>query len=53
LGESVITINKKRDALFEASKKVGLEVVTETVKYMVMSRHQNAGQNHNLLRINL
>jgi hypothetical protein len=25
---------------------------TEKTKYMVMSRHQNAGQNHNLLTAN-
>jgi hypothetical protein len=28
---------------------VGLEVYIEKFKCMVMSRHQNAGQNHNLL----
>jgi len=31
---------------------VGLEVNTEKTKYMVMSHHQNAGQNHNLLTAN-
>jgi hypothetical protein len=36
----------------EASREVGLEVNTEKTKYMAMSRHQNAGQNHNLLIIN-
>jgi hypothetical protein len=29
-----------------ASKDVGLEVNTEEIKYMAMSRDQNAGQNH-------
>jgi len=33
----------------EASREVGLEVNTEKTKYVVMSHHQNAGQNHNLL----
>jgi hypothetical protein len=30
-----------------ASKEIGLEVNAEKTKYMVMSRNQNAGQNHN------
>jgi hypothetical protein len=38
--------------LSEASREVGLEVNTEKTKYMVMSHHQNAGQNHNLLIAN-
>jgi hypothetical protein len=33
--------------------EVGLEVHTEETKYMVMSRHQNAEQNHNLLIANI
>jgi hypothetical protein len=32
----------------DASKKVGLEVNTEKTKYVLLSRHQNAGQNHDL-----
>jgi hypothetical protein len=34
--------------LIDASKEVGLEVNTEKTKYMLLSRHQNAGQNHDL-----
>jgi hypothetical protein len=34
--------------LVVASKEIGLEVNAEKTKYMVMSRDQNAGQNHNL-----
>jgi hypothetical protein len=30
------------------SKEIGLEVNAEKTKYMVMSRDQNAGQNHNI-----
>jgi hypothetical protein len=30
----------------DASKEVGLELNTEKTKYMLLSRHQNAGQNH-------
>jgi hypothetical protein len=31
-----------------ASKEVGLEVNTERTKYMLLSRHQNSGQNHDI-----
>jgi hypothetical protein len=34
--------------LIDASKEVGLEVNTEKTKYILLSRHQNAGQNHNI-----
>jgi hypothetical protein len=38
--------------MLEASWVVGLEVNTEKTEYMVVFRHQNAGQNHNLLIAN-
>jgi hypothetical protein len=31
---------------------VSLEVNAEKTKYMLMSRHQNAGQNHNIMIAN-
>ena len=31
-----------------ANKKIGLEVSAEEIKYLVMSRDQHAGQNHNI-----
>jgi hypothetical protein len=40
------------EALSEDSRKMGLEVNTEKTKYMVMSHHQNAGQNHSSLIAN-
>jgi hypothetical protein len=40
---------KNTEALLQASMEVGLEVNTEKTEYMVMSRHQNVGQNHDLL----
>jgi hypothetical protein len=36
------------EALIDTSKEVGLEVNTEKTKYMLMSHHQNAGQNRNI-----
>jgi hypothetical protein len=38
--------------LLEASREVGVEVNTEKTKYVVMSSHQNAEENHNLLIAN-
>jgi hypothetical protein len=38
--------------VLEASGEVVLEVNSEKTKYMVISHHQNAGQNHNLLITN-
>jgi hypothetical protein len=48
LGGSVHAIKKNTDALVVPSKEIGLEVNSEKTKYMVMSRDQNAGQNHNM-----
>jgi hypothetical protein len=36
------------ETLIDASKEVGLEVNTEKTKYMLLSRHQNAGQSHGI-----
>jgi hypothetical protein len=48
LGSSVNAIKKSTEALVVASKEIGLAVNAEKSKYMVMSRNQNAGQNHNI-----
>jgi hypothetical protein len=34
--------------LIDASKEVGLEVNITITKYVLLSRHQNAGQNHDV-----
>ncbi|PNF29998.1 hypothetical protein B7P43_G06210 [Cryptotermes secundus] len=39
---------KKTHKRVDASKEVCLEVNTEKTKYMLLSRHQNAGQNHDI-----
>ena len=48
MGGSVRTIEKNTEASGVASKEIGLEVNFEKTKYMVMSRDQNAGRNHNM-----
>jgi ribosomal protein S2 len=47
LGDNIDTIRKKKQKLLnDASKEVGLEVNTEKTEYMLLSCHQNSGQNH-------
>jgi hypothetical protein len=48
LGDDTDTIKKKTQTLIDASKEIGLEVNIEQTKCMLLSRHQNAGQNHNV-----
>jgi hypothetical protein len=48
LGDKINIINKNTETLVGASKEVGLEVNAEKTKYMLMSRHQNSEQNHNI-----
>jgi hypothetical protein len=42
------TIERNTQTLIVASKEVGLEINTKKTKYMLLSRHQNAGQNHDI-----
>jgi hypothetical protein len=46
------TIKKNTQTLIDAGKEVGLEVNTEKTKYLLLSRHQNAGQNHDMREAN-
>jgi hypothetical protein len=41
-----------KESLIGGIKEVGAEVNTEKAKYMLMSRHQNAGQNRNIMIVN-
>jgi hypothetical protein len=41
-------MKKNADILFDASKEVGLVLNAEKTRYMLLSHHQNAGQNHGL-----
>jgi UDP-N-acetylglucosamine 2-epimerase len=44
----VDTIKKNTATVTNASKEVGLEVNTEETKYILLTCHQNAGQNHDM-----
>jgi hypothetical protein len=48
LGGNIDTIKRNTQTLIDASKEIGLQVNTEKTKYMLLSRHQNAGQNHEI-----
>jgi hypothetical protein len=45
LGDNLDTIKKNTETLIDTSMEVGLEVNAEKTKYMLLSRHQNIGQN--------
>jgi hypothetical protein len=48
LGDNIDTIKRNMETLIDTSKEVGLEVNTEKTKYMLLSCHQNAVQNHDI-----
>ena len=43
-----VTMKKNTEALVVAGKENGLEVNAGKTTYMVMSRHQDAGQSHSI-----
>jgi hypothetical protein len=48
LGGSIHSIKQNTAALVIASKEIGLAMTAEKTKYVVMSRNQDGGQNHNM-----
>jgi hypothetical protein len=52
LGDNIDTLKKNTETLIDASKEVGLEINVEKTKYMLLSRHQKAGQNWNIKKAN-
>jgi hypothetical protein len=48
LGYNIYTIKKNPETLIDVSKEVGLEVNAKKTKYMLLSHHQNAGQNQDI-----
>jgi hypothetical protein len=48
LGDNIDTVKKNTETLIDASKEVGLEMNVENTKYMLLSYHQNAVQDHHM-----
>jgi hypothetical protein len=48
LGDTIDTVKKNTDTLIDASKEVGLEINVDKTKYLLLSRHQNVGQNREI-----
>jgi hypothetical protein len=48
LGHNLDTIVRNTETLIDASKDIGLEINVEKTKYMLLSRHQNVGQNRDI-----
>jgi hypothetical protein len=52
LGDNTDTVKKNTETLIDTIKRVILEVNAEKTKYMLLSRHQNARQNHDIMIAN-
>jgi hypothetical protein len=48
LEDKIDTLQRNTGTLIDASKEAGLEVKAYKTKYTLLSRHQNAGQNHDI-----
>jgi hypothetical protein len=48
LGDDIDAIKKTTEPLSDASKEVVLEINVVKTKYMLLSRHQNVGQNRDV-----
>jgi hypothetical protein len=48
LGDKKVTIKRNTETLIDACKEVGLEVNVEKTEFMLLSHHQNAGQNQDM-----
>jgi hypothetical protein len=48
LGDNIETMKKITGSLIDASKAVRLKENAEKTEYMLLSRHQTTGQNHDI-----
>jgi hypothetical protein len=48
MGDNIDSIKKNTETLIDASKEVGLEINVDRTKFMLLSRHQNVGQNREI-----
>jgi hypothetical protein len=48
LGNNVDTVKENTEKLIDASKEVGLEINAEKTKYILLTHHQNIGQNRDI-----
>jgi hypothetical protein len=48
LGDNIDTIKKNTETLVDACKEIGLEINVEKTRYMLLSHHQNVGQNRDI-----
>ena len=48
LERSVHSVKKNAETLVATTKEIGLEVNADNIKYMIMSRDQNAGRSHSM-----
>jgi hypothetical protein len=48
LGDNIDSVKKNAETLTDISKEVGVEINAERTKYMLLSRHQNVGQNRGI-----
>jgi geranylgeranyl pyrophosphate synthase len=50
LGGNILvdTLMKTTETLIDTSKEVGLDLNAEKIMYIMLSHHQNAGQNHSI-----
>jgi hypothetical protein len=53
LGDNIDITNKWTETLIDASKKVGLEINVQKIRYILLSHYQNAGKNRDIKLSNI